>query len=115
MKAERDPLLESLFEQAEENLVDSDFTNDVLNHVKSRRKRIVTGRVTVIVMLIALEVLLESPIQQSLGVVAESLGRSLFDIEHEWLGFILGPINSIAGLVGITLLGINSLYRKIVY
>lgn len=115
MSTDRDPLLETLFEQADKELRDEDFTSEVIKGVQGRRRRILLGRIAVIVMLIALEVLLESPVQQSLGVVAEVLGTSLVSIEGEWLGFVLGPVNSIAGLLGIVLLGIHALYRKMVY
>ena len=115
MNAERDPLLESLFEQAEEDLLDENFTGEVVRHMQDRRKRILSGRFAVIAMLVLLEVLLESPMQQSLGVVADVLGTSLITLEGEWVSFVLGPVNSIAGLVGIVLLGIHGLYRKIVY
>jgi hypothetical protein len=47
--------------------------------------------------------------------VAEVLGRSLVDVDSEWLAFLLAPVNSIAGIVGVTLLALNLLYRRLFY
>ena len=115
MSDERDPQLESLFDDVDARLDDEAFTSAVVDRVASRRSKVVLGRVAVLVLLIALEVVLESPLQASLGVAAEVLGRSLFELDSEWLAFVLAPINSIAGLIGITLLALNSLYRRLLY
>jgi hypothetical protein len=36
-------------------------------------------------------------------------------MHDDWLAFVVAPINSVAGLVGLVLLGLNMLYRKIIY
>ncbi len=73
------------------------------------------GRVAIVSLVIALELLLDSPLQNSVGAITEMLGTTLFKIEHEWLAFILAPVNSIAGLLGLTLLGLHFVYRRIFY
>lgn len=55
------------------------------------------------------------PLQASLGVVGEALSTSLFPIDHEWIAFILSPVNSVAGLVGLILVGLHYFYRKITH
>lgn len=115
MSDERDPLLQSLFDEADTGLEDEAFTSAVVDRVRNRRSTVVAGRIAVLVLLVALEVVLESPLQASLGVVAEVLGMSLIDIESEWLAFLVAPVNSVAGLLGITLLALNALYRRLLY
>jgi hypothetical protein len=36
-------------------------------------------------------------------------------MQDNWLIFLIAPINSLAGVVGILLIGLNMLYRKIMY
>ena len=115
MNSERDPVLESLFDAADVGLEDETFTQGVVQQVRTRRHRVLFGRLAVLVLLIALELLLESPLRASLGIVADVLGRSLVNLDNEWLAFVLAPVNSIAGLLGMTLLALNALYRKLMY
>ncbi len=109
----RDPVLEALFDTAKQELRDDTFTEAVERRIGSRGKRVMAGRVAVLFMLIALEVLLESPLQHSLGVAADVMSTTLIPLESEWLAFVLSPMNSIAGLIGLLLIGTQRLYRKI--
>lgn len=43
------------------------------------------------------------------------LVTSLVPVRHEWLAFVVAPVNSIAGLLGVLLLGLHFFYRKVVY
>lgn len=113
MNEQRDRLLESLFDAADENLADDAFTSAVVEDVWAHRRRVVFGRLTVAALLVMLELLLDSPMQNSLGIVGDILGTSLYPIGHEWLAFVLAPINSVAGLIGLILLGLHYFYRKI--
>lgn len=115
MNDDRDPKLELLFDEAETNLTDDAFTDSVNDSLVRRRRRILLGRLSVLAALIMLEVVLESPLRLYLGVIAEVLGMPLLLIHDEWLSFVIAPINSVAGLVGLVLLGLNWLYRKILY
>lgn len=115
MNNDRDPKLESLFEKAESSFADDAFTDAVNDSLRRRRRRILLGRLAVLAALVLLEVVLESPLRLYLGVVAEVLGTPLLAMHDSWLAFVLAPINSIAGLIGFLLLGLNMLYRKIMY
>ena len=108
----RDPALEALFDSAEKELRDDAFTLAVEQRIDRRGKRVLVGRLAAVMLLVALEVLLESPMQQSLGVAAEILSTALIPLDDEWLSFVLSPINSIAGLIGLVLIGTQILYRR---
>ena len=112
MNEERNPELESLFAENQQDLADDSFTQSVVARVTTRRRRVLAGRVTVVVLLIALELLLESPIQSSLGVFSGILGTTLIQIDNEWLDFDLAPLNSPAGLLGMVLLALHYVYRR---
>ncbi|MDJ0916476.1 MAG: hypothetical protein QNJ05_01850 [Woeseiaceae bacterium] len=108
----RDPALQALFDSAETELRDDAFTTAVEQRIDRRGKRVIAGRLAAVILLVTLEVLLESPLQQSLGVAAEILSTTLIPLDNEWLAFALSPINSIAGLIGLVLIGTQHLYRR---
>ena len=114
MNENRDPLLQALFDDADEPLADEAFTEQLRRNMAGRRRRILATRIAVIALLVLLEILLESPLRQSLGTVAETLGTSLIPLGDGWLAFVLAPVNSIAGVLGAVLLGVHTLYRRIV-
>jgi len=114
MNDERDPLLESLFSQAEHELVEDQFTLQVMDRVKRRRRNVLVGRFAIVALIIVLELLLSAPLQNTAGVVTQALSTSLIEVESEWLTLIFGPVNSVAGLIGMLLLGMQFLYRRMV-
>lgn len=113
MSDERDPTLESLFAAAEEPLQDVAFTESVAGEITGRRRRLIFGRFGVLGMILVLEVLLQSPLQQSLGVAADWLGRPIMTVEGEWLSFALSPVNTAAGIIGVVLLAVHLFLRSV--
>ena len=112
MSNDRDPLLESLFAESAYEPADDGFNAAVMAKVEKRRRSVVIGRVAIFALLIAFELLLSAPIQYSVGVMSEALSASLFDVNNEWLAVAVAPLNSVAGLVGIFLLGLHTLHRR---
>lgn len=115
MNEQRDQVLESLFAETQTELVDENFTSGVISRLEVRSRRVLFGRLGILALVIALEVLLDSPLQHYVGAFTELLGTDLFEIEHEWLSFIFGPVNSIAGLLGLTLVSLHFVYRRLFY
>ena len=113
MNDERDPLLESLFLQAEQELIDEDFTTNIMAGIERRRRGFMIGRLSIIVLLIVFELVMNTPLQDSVGMLTSTMSRTLIQLENEWLTYALGPLNSIAGVVGVTLLGMQFLFRKV--
>lgn len=114
MTSDRDPTLQSLFDAAEQNLADAEFTGAVVDRMNRRRRQLLLGRVAVVAAIVVLEIIPESPLRSSMGLVVEALSRDLVPVGDGWLGFLVAPLNSLAGLVGMTLLGLNLLFRRIV-
>ena len=113
MNDERDPLLETLFVQAERDLTDDQFTAHVMAGIRKRRFNVLAGRLTVVALLIALELLLNAPLQNSVGLFTQAMSEGLFQVNNEWLAYAVGPLNSIAGLLAMVLIGLNFLFRKV--
>ncbi|MGI9236087.1 MAG: hypothetical protein ACR2QZ_01735 [Woeseiaceae bacterium] len=114
MSNERDPVLESLFAQASVELHEIDFAGQVMASVEKRRRNVLIGRIGFLVLLVAFEFLLSAPLQNSIGAVTQAMGTSLLDISNEWLAVMVAPLNSIAGLLGMLLLGLHTIYRRMV-
>ena len=114
MNNERDPLLESLVAKAQRELVEDQFTEKVMTGVASRRRNILIGRIAIVVLLVAFEILLSTPLQNSIGTITQILSTTLVNMDSGWLAMVVAPINSIAGLIGILLVGMQILYRRMV-
>ncbi|MDJ0908124.1 MAG: hypothetical protein QNI99_02955 [Woeseiaceae bacterium] len=112
MTEERDPKLEALFIQAEENLADDGYVDAVVGSLRRHRRNSLIGRFTAVLLLVALEFLLSAPFQNSAAAIANALSMSLIDIEGQWLAFALAPLNSVAGLLGMLLIWLHFLYRR---
>ncbi len=112
MNDERDPLLESIFARAERELVEDKFTAQVMAQVATRRRNVLIGRLAIVALLVALELLLSTPLQNSAGVITQVLSTSLVELEGGAVATVVSPINSIAGLIGMLLLGMQFLYRR---
>ncbi|MEL6302408.1 MAG: hypothetical protein AAFV47_11260 [Pseudomonadota bacterium] len=115
MTEQRDITLEALFADAEHAPPDPEFTHSVTREIQRRRWKVYAIRASVIVMIGVLELVLESPLQQSLGTAADLLSKPVIAVEGDWIEFILGPINTAAGVVGIVLLGLHVFIRRVVH
>lgn len=119
MSNERDPLLESLFAKAARaqtlSASDAEFTDSVMAKVDARKRSVLFGRFSIVAMIVLFEVFLSSPMQNSVGVITNTLGTSLIELNNSWLAMIVEPINSIAGVIGILLLGMHALFRRVIH
>ncbi|MGI9203498.1 MAG: hypothetical protein ACR2Q3_05790 [Woeseiaceae bacterium] len=115
MNDARDPFLESMFVQAEQNLADDDYIKQVMDRVEKRRRNVLAGQFALILLLVVFELLLSAPLQNTVGAITQALSESLLELENEWIALLFAPMNSIAGLIGIMLLGMQFLYRKIMH
>ena len=113
MSEQRDPVLDALFAGAEQLPAEDAFTDQVMGRVEHRRRNVLAGRLSVLLLLIALEVLLEAPVNQSLGALTGMLGTELIDAGESLPATILAPVNSVAGLLGLGLIGLHALFRKL--
>lgn len=115
MNEDHDPALQALFDRANVQIVGDDFVAMVTKRMSAQRRRLLIGRLAVAALLVLLELLLDSPLQNSLGTMTDVLGASLFPIRHEWLAFVAAPVNTVAGLIGLLLLALHFFYRRIAY
>ena len=113
MTSERDPMLQSLFDEARQDFADPEFTAAIFDRINKRKRDVQIFRVAILVLIVLIEVLLESPLRNSLGMMVDVLDMDLFAVGDGWVGFFVAPLNSLAGLVGMILLGVNLLFRRL--
>jgi len=94
--------------------VEDKLTAQVMAQVATRRRNVLIGRLAIVALLVALELLLSTPLQNSAGVITQVLSTSLVELEGGAFATVASPINSIAGLIGMLLLGMQFLFRRMV-
>ena len=112
MSNDRDPVLEALFEKTRPAISENEFVETVMARVDKRRRNVMIGRVLIVALILLIEFLPSSPLQSSVGKMAQSLGTELVTLDAAWWAFIVEPINSIAGVIGMFMLALHVLYRR---
>jgi hypothetical protein len=112
MSNDRDPILDAMFEKSRPTYEDDGYVERVMAKVDGRRRNVMFGRLLIVALIFLLEFLPSSPLQNSVGRITEALSNDLFELNAVWLNFIFAPVNSIAGIIGIFLLGLHVLYRR---
>ena len=113
MTEERDPTIQALFAQADQELSDETFTADLMERIQDnkQRKTLLGAAVGLVGVLCAW--LFAAPLQSALNLITQGLAVSLFELENAWLAFLLTPLNNVATLVGGALLLLWLAYRKL--
>ena len=111
---DRDPHLLALFEDSVQELPGEAFVASVSMAIERAQRARRWRHAAVVGLLVVIEVLLNSPLSQGLGLFAAALETSLVPVETPWLELVLFPVNSLAGVVGLSLLALHIVYRRVV-
>lgn len=113
MSDDRDPMLEAMFDKSRPRYEDDGYVERIMAKVDSRRRNVMFGRFLIVALIFLLEFLPSSPLQNSVGRITRALGAELINVNAGgWLELIFGPVNSIAGVIGLLLLGLHVIYRR---
>ncbi|MDH3374868.1 MAG: hypothetical protein OEM85_16005 [Gammaproteobacteria bacterium] len=113
MTTDRDPLLESLFAAARQDLAGDEFADDVMLRIDKLRRRAIIGWIFVGLVAAAIALVLSGPIVHAVNLATQILPESLVELDDRRLVQVFAPLNSVAGVVGLGLLGLRMAYRKI--
>ncbi|MDH3432156.1 MAG: hypothetical protein OEQ14_19340, partial [Gammaproteobacteria bacterium] len=113
MSTDRDPVLQSLFVIARQDCTEDEFTKQVISRIDNLRRRALIGWIAAGLVSAALAVLLTEPVLYTVNLATQILPRSLLDVDDHILARVLAPMNSIAGLVALGLLGLRLAWKKI--
>lgn len=113
MSIHHDPVLQSLFTEADEKLDDAEFTPKVIRRTYGLVIRL--GLLAVGIALLGLAGLLVmglSPLAVAQGL-SETFTTPVFEVGSGWAGWLLTPINNIAGVLILGFKGYRILYKKV--
>ncbi|MDP7357226.1 MAG: hypothetical protein QF828_02225 [Pseudomonadales bacterium] len=112
MTDDRDPLLQTLFEEAGHDLDGGAFTARVVAQTRILRYRAVVGLSSVALMLAVGAWFFAVPVEIA-QLITQVLTISLIDLGDSWIAWLLSPINNIASLVVLSVKSIRVARKKI--
>ena len=113
MNNDRDMVLQNLFNEANEKLDDSGFTSQVVKRTYKLLIRLGLLLVcTALVLLAGMLIFDISPLVVVQGVT-EALTTPVFDAGDGWAGWLLTPINNIAGVLVLGFKSFRILHKKV--
>ena len=113
MTTDRDPELQALFAAANRDLEEEAFTARVMARLHARQRWTVAAWLVAGLTAAACVALLAWPLQDIAGAAAPFLFSTLIDIGSPLLAQTLAPLNSVAGVLALGLIGLRAAYRKI--
>ena len=113
MTTSRDPNLQKLFTQAEQDFRNDSFAQDVLRRIDRERRKTMLVWSVLIVLALACVAFLASPVFTAISMATQLLPVSLVEIETEWMRLLLSPINSVAAAIALGALALRKFYRRI--
>ncbi len=115
MTSERDPMLQSLFAEAGQELAGEEFTAQVMTQIGRRKKRKFIGWVCVVLALAVCAWLIATPVQEAVQLLVRGLTASLINIDDHFFAQLLSPINNVMILLALGLAGLRVAYKRIFY
>ncbi len=108
-----DPRLQTLFAEAQQELVDDAFTDLVMEQTGNFKHRKTAVRISQGLVLVLALALLAIPLQDAGMALTQVLLMSLIELEDGPLNQLLAPANSIGGLLSTVLLGLRLIHKRI--
>jgi hypothetical protein len=113
MSEHHDPILESLFADAEQDLQDADFTAQVISRIRRRNTGMLLSWVTGGIVLMTVTWLVALPLGEFGRLAAQALTSALFDLGSSWPAGLLAPINNVGSLLLLALKVGSMTWKKI--
>lgn len=113
MTNDNDPKLEALFAQAQQAFDRDAFTQSVIERIDRERRRTMMVWSVFGILAVAVLALLAKPVFAAFALATQLLPVSLVDIETEWLRQLVSPINSVAAIIALCILGVCRFFRRL--
>jgi len=114
MTDERDPAMQALFAEAEQDLAVDDFSTRVMARVESVRRRTSTGWVIAGLVMLSCLWFLAVPLQKLAYQLTGFLATPLINPDEPLLLFLLLPVNNISTLLVLMVAGLVVVFRKLI-
>ena len=112
---ERDPLLQELFDIANQDLAGEAFLAGIMAEIDALRRRAIVAWGLAGLVLAAVAWVLTPVIVAAVNLMSQALPQSLIEIDDtsSIISQVLSPLNSVAAVVAVTVLVIVFAYRRI--
>ena len=114
MKQDLDQNLQSLFKDANRELDGEQFTREVLVGTRRFRNRLLLAGGGVLLAMFAAVWLFSEPVQAFSLLVTRVLAVELVALGDGWLGWVLSPVNNVAGLVVLSVKLLRVAWKRII-
>lgn len=110
-----DPLLQTLFTEAQQELDGAALTTRVMDKTRKLKFLLLAGGISAALLLLTTVWLVFSmPLLEFAILIAQGLGTTLFDLGEGWLALVFLPINNIAGLLAIIVKTSRMFHKKMI-
>ena len=113
MTDDSDPLLQTLFAEAQHDLDGEAFTAHVMARTRFLRYRVVAAWICVALILAVGAWFLAIPLDVA-RLIAQVLATTLFDLSDGWLAWLFLPVNNIAALLVLSVKAIRMGRKKMI-
>lgn len=96
---DHDPIIQSLFNEAEPTLDGEVFTSQVMARTDKLKFRIIAGLICIALIVAVSTWLLALPIQELSQLITQLLATTLVELGDSTLAWVLSPVNNVAGLL----------------
>jgi hypothetical protein len=111
---DRDPLLQSLFAEAEQELDGGVLTAQVMARTRSFRLTLLAGSASALLLLLAgVRLVFGVPLFDFAMLISEVFATPLVNLGDGWLGLLLLPVNTIASLLVILFKTLRVIQKKV--
>ncbi len=113
MTDDRDPLVQSLFADAAEDLQDDAFTAAVMARLAKLQRRAILRRVMLAAALTFAALLLAAPVQEVVVPLVQLLAGPLVAVENQTVAQLILPFNTVAFPLALGLLVLRAIRRRL--
>ena len=113
MSTDRDPKLVALFAQAEQEFDEDSFLADVMGQIDRERRKTLLVWWALGMFTIACFAALAAPVITAVNMATQLLPVSVVEIQTDWVRQLVSPVNSVAAVVAVIVLGAMRFFRRI--
>ncbi len=111
MSDDRDPLLEQFFAEAEQELDDSAFVNNIVALARKQRRQRMLWLGAACLVIVPVVWLVATPLNELALSLMELIFRPVSDANAGFAAPILSPLNNFASLLVLGALALRAIYR----
>lgn len=113
MNDDRDPMLQELFANAEQDLVAEAFVDRISLQTNKLKRRTLAWRIGLGVTFAICAWLLAAPIHDVVGLLTQGITTPLITLDGGQIAVIFSPVNNFASALALSFLGLWVAYRSL--